>query len=288
MKTIAVFTDYSEQSAHAARFALHLAKKIKANVLLYNLCMVASKKQLQPQLAWAEADFEEEKNLTQRNNLEAFCTELENELKLNSFPGAYLPEISYEYCDTEIVDVMTSVIDNKSIAFIVIATQSEDDIGTFMMRENCQKIIDWSTVPVLIVPENTAIHNPEKIAFAANLDANDTDYINMLTAITQQFSPEIMVTHINMDSSQNEYETAENLLIKNICYKVNYGRIYYRSTSTNNIKNGWEWLNKNKKCDLLAMVQQPKFVLKEFFKIASTSQLTYHLTIPILVFPAII
>ncbi len=288
MKTIAVFTDYSEQSAHAARFALHLAKKIKANVLLYNLFVVAAKKHLQPQLAWAGTSIEDEQNFMQRDNLEVFCSELENELRLNSFPGAYLPQISYEYCDTEIVDVMTSVIDNKNIAFIVIAAQGEDDIATFIMRENCQKIIDWSTVPVLIVPENTAIHNPEKIAFAANLDANDTDYINMLTGITQQFSPEIMVTHINTDYSQNEYETAENLLIKNISYKVNYGRIYYRSTSTNNIKNGWEWLNKNKKCDLLAMVQQPKFVLKEFFNLASTPQVTYHLTIPILIFPAII
>ncbi len=288
MKTIAVFTDYSEQSAHAARFALHLAKKIKANVLLYNLFVVAAKKHLQPQLAWAGTSIEDEQNFMQRDNLEVFCSELEDELRLNSFPGAYLPQISYEYCDTEIVDVMTSVIDNKNIAFIVIAAQGEDDIATFIMRENCQKIIDWSTVPVLIVPENTAIHNPEKIAFAANLDANDTDYINMLTGITQQFSPEIMVTHINTDYSQNEYETAENLLIKNISYKVNYGRIYYRSTSTNNIKNGWEWLNKNKKCDLLAMVQQPQFVLKKFFKLASTPHITYHLTIPILIFPAII
>ncbi len=53
MKTIAVLTDLSERSIHAARYALHLAKKINADVLLFNAFLVpADMVMAAGQIAW--------------------------------------------------------------------------------------------------------------------------------------------------------------------------------------------------------------------------------------------
>lgn len=282
MKTIAVLTDFSEQSAHATRYALHLAKKINAGLILYHLTANDNARIPVLQRAWQENGEWELQN-ENTNSLVMFGTRLEAELIQKSLPGASLPNIDYDMENQEIVDVMTSIIDKDDIVLIVTAPRAEQDMATFMTSDNCRKIVDWAAVPVLIVPETTGIRNPEKIAFAANLAENDTDYLNALVNLMKPFASEIMVTSLNA-AGYEHYKSEKSLMI-NIHNLIDYGRIYYRNISDSNSIQGWKWLKENKKCDILAMVKQPRQTLKTFFNIGNTTEITYHLTIPLLIFP---
>jgi len=284
MKTIAVLTDFSEQSAHATRYALHLAKKINAGLILYNLTANDTARKPVLQRAWQEnGDWELQNENT--NSLIIFGARLEAELMQKSLPGTSLPYIAYDTENQEIVDVMTSIVNNDDIMLIVTAPLPDQDMATFMTSDNCRKIVDWASVPVLVVPETASIRNPEKIAFAANLADNDTDYLNALVNLVDPFASEIMVTSLNAPGY--EHHKSENTLKKNIHDLVDYGRIYYRNISDSKSMQGWKWLKENKKCDMLAMVKQPQQTLKTFFTIGNTREITHHLIIPLLIFPEI-
>lgn len=284
-KTIAVLTDFSQVSEHAAMYALHLAKKIQAGVVLYNLdpVPVSGKLVLTSGLPDEEdQDFNPDLN----DRLEAFSARLKSQLIKTSFPGSTLPEITYDGNNQEIVDVMTSIVNNNDISLIVTAPGNSQDIADYMLSNHCQQIMHWAPVPVMIVPGTTLIRNPEKIAITANLDEHDTDYINALTNLVEQFSPEIMVSRLTEDRSlENTFTILEKSLLANIYKKVSYGRIYYRRIISGGAEKDWKWLNDNKKCDILVISHRPQNALKEFFNLGRTPQVTHHITIPIVVLP---
>ncbi len=287
MKTIAVLTDFSERAEHAAMYALHLAKKIGANVVLYNVS--TSRVQVPVAVSSVYAgDDEHEVRPENRDALSLLAGKLTNRSKEMSFPGATLPEITFDKSGGhEIVDAMTSLINNDDIVLIVTSPGLNDSIEAFIQGDDCRKIVDWSNVPVLVVPDSASIRNPEKIAFVSEFEGSDTRYIDALLNLTGKFSPEIMVAHLEEGCNPTSLQIAEKALLASIYNKVDYGRIYCRCIPFAK-QACWQWLKDNKRSDILVMVQQSQQKLKEFFKRGQGSQVTYHITIPVLIFPAVI
>jgi len=229
---------------------------------------------------WDSLDTESE----EPDSLITMASRLALEFDQRNFPGTTVPQINCDNENHEIQDVMSSIINNEDIMFIVVAAPEDNDIATFALTSSCQKIIDWANVPVLIVPDGAAVKNPEKIAFLANLDDRDATYINSLLNITQDFSADIMVSNINNEGYDQQHR--EQKLINSLHYNVDYGKAYYRSISDERMINGWKWLRENKKCDMLAITQQSHQSLKRFFSLANTPAATHHLTIPLMILPA--
>ena len=284
MKTIAVLIDFSERSEHAAKYALHLAKKIKADVILYHLDLVPVSKK--PVLTSGYPDDEAQDLRSEINDqLEAFSARLKSQLIERCSPHSFLPEIKYDQDNQEIVDVMTSIVNNDDVILIVTAPPDSQDMAAYMLSDHCQQIMHWAPVPVMIVPGTTIIRNPEKIAITINLGELDTDYINVLANLVAQFSPEIMVSHLTENHSLGDTFThLEKKFLASIHKRVNYGRVYYRRIIVGGQK-GWKWLNDNKKCDVLAISHQQQKVLNEFFNLGRTPEVSHHITIPVIVLP---
>ncbi|QNK62427.1 universal stress protein [Pedobacter sp. PAMC26386] len=53
MKTITVLTDFSERAENAARYALHLAQHLQANIILYHSFLVPASEPLSGQVYWS-------------------------------------------------------------------------------------------------------------------------------------------------------------------------------------------------------------------------------------------
>jgi len=285
MKTIAVLTDFSPVSEHAALYALHLAKKIKADVVLYHLYRSPVPRKLVLASGFPD-DEDQDVRPGIHERFEVFSGRLKSLLIDRSFPDSVLPEITYDQHNQEIVDVMTSVVNSNDIMLIVTAPPAGQDMATYMLSEHCRQIMQWATVPVIVVPDATAIRNPEKIAITANLDEQDIDYINALINLVEQFPVEIMVSHLTQNHFlESKFTPSENNLVACIRKKIAYGRIYYKRIIVGAQEKGWKWLNDNKKCDLLVIRGQSQSALKEFFNLGRTPATTHHITIPVIVLP---
>ncbi len=278
MKTIAVLTDFSTGSAHATLFALHIAKKMKAKVLLFSVRPV----QAATQLVFAG---EQESFFEQEHALVDFGRRMALDMAARAFPGSYLPEVSIDCDSSEIVDVMTTIMYNEEISLIVTAPAAENDLVAFILSDVCNKIIDWATVPVLVVPEYAPIRNFEKIAFASQLHEEDINSIAELGNLLESFAAELMVAHLNDNPLDITMREAEEKLNRDLYKKLNCGGVYFRSIPELHKHKTWDWLKANKKTDLLAVVQQPREQMARFFKRGQNEAITYHLTLPVMILP---
>ncbi len=285
MKTIAVLTDFSKRSEHAALYALHLAQKIKADVLLFNAFQVPADNLNSKQGEWPVEDYDEVAKSTEKK-LEVLCEKLKNEVKENSFPGTYLPALSYQCEEGAIANNMANLEENKNIVLIVLATHGVDNASAFLMGNNCRQIIDAASIPLLIIPENCAIKNIEKFAFATDIVHNDVDYIRSLASLAKQFWAEILVANVNQHAPlTKDHEDAVTAFKKEVMRKINYGRVYYRNIPNENVKKGLDWLIEYVKFDILVMVHRKEDPSDFFFKSSITKKIADHIYLPLLVYP---
>ncbi|MES2108291.1 MAG: hypothetical protein V4577_06080 [Bacteroidota bacterium] len=276
MKTIAVLTDLSRSGEHATQFALHMAKKMKANVLLFNTNCVPAARQLVP------AGQEEPEP---DNGLADFGHRMEERLMTRTFPGSFLPEIHMDNDNKEIVDIMTSLMQNPDISLVITAPETESDLASYMISDDCNRIIDWATVPVMVIPECAPLRNFEKIAFASQLHEEDINSISELGKLLESFAAELMVAHLNSDWSDQAVREKEEKLNRDLYKKLDCGGVYFRSIPDTVPYQNWDWLKANKRTDLLAVVQQPRERMTRFFQRGKNPSVTHHLTVPVLVLP---
>ncbi|NHA03357.1 universal stress protein [Mucilaginibacter sp. HC2] len=279
MNTIAVLTDFSERSVHATRFAMHMARKMKSKVLLFSMSTVPAN--LQHLVAAGELSYSSDSV----SELADFTFRMGLELQNRSFPGACVPGLAFHGEGPEMVDIMTAIMQNNEINMIVTFPPGSDDLATYLLSDACNRIIDWATVPVLVVPESAAVRNFEKIAFASQLHEEDIHSIAELGGLMENFAAELMVAHLNEDPSDVRIQAAEKQLNRDLYQKLDCGGFYFRSIPDTDIQKDWSWLSANKKTDLLAVVQGPREQMARFFKRGQHSLVTYHITIPVLILP---
>lgn len=278
MKTIAVLTDFSKGAEHATQFALHMAKKMKADVLLFSTCLVPVVQQ--PVLA-GQADLPQETE-TALFNYGGRMTEL---LANRTFPGAYMPEIRMDPANTDMVDIMTHLMKNPDVCLIVTSPGMESDLAAYILSDSCTRLIDWAIVPVMVVPETAALRNFEKVAFAAQLHEEDINSIAELGTLLESFAAELMVAHLNNKPGNQDMQQAEASLNRDLYQKLDCGGVYFRSIPDTGPHQNWDWLKANKRTDLLAVVQQPREQMNSFFQRGRNPSVTYHLTLPVMILP---
>jgi nucleotide-binding universal stress UspA family protein len=284
MKTIAVLVDFSPASNHAVAYALHISKRMRAGVILYNLPVVLSGSQKRLQNVMAGHDDDE-----CETRVDSSLPEYAEKLKIiqadHMSPGAYQTPITFEQQGGDISDMMSSILARRDIVLLVTAPFGADNIAAFMLSDNCCNILNWSTIPLMVIPQGAPIRNFEKIAFCTSLAPTDVDYINAVTALIEPFASEVMLTHLSGPRTDEFEYIAENAFVSIIAGQIKYGRAYYRNIPFKYLGQGWLWLKVNKPCDMLAIIQQPKLMLQAFFGREQTHRVTYHLSIPLLVYP---
>ena len=285
MKTIAVLTNFSDSSEHAARYALHLAEKIKANILLFNSFLVPSDIPIDAQVAWPAEEYEEMQSYSEKK-LKELRKKLEDEVKTKHSTLTFQPKITHLLEEGTIANSLNKLEENKDIILMVMGTHSTDDLSTFLLGNNCRQVIDAAKLPLLVIPGNAPIQIPVKFVFATDITYSDVAYINSVSTLGKRFSAEIMITNVNPDTPlDSEHDAAVHLFINDVTNEVEYSKISYRSIPNTNVKKGLEWLVENMKLDILAMVHRKSSFFEFFYKSSISKKMAACSTVPLLIYP---
>jgi nucleotide-binding universal stress UspA family protein len=285
MKTIAVLTNFSDRSEHAAQYALHLAQKINANILLFNSFLVPSDIAIDAQVAWPDGEYEDMRSDSVKK-LNQLSGKLVGEIKNTIFPGSFQPKITCRCEEGTIANALSKLEENKNIILLVIGTHSTDDLSTFLMGNNCRQVIDVAKIPLLIIPGSAPVGNLKKIVFATDITYSDVAYIKALTSLAGQFSAELVITNINPDTPlDKEQDASVQLFMNDVINEVDYKPINFRTIPNYNVKKGLEWLIENIKFDVLVMVHRKSSFFEFFYKASLTKKIAAQTTIPLLVYP---
>jgi nucleotide-binding universal stress UspA family protein len=287
IKTIIVFTDYSKQSEHAAKYAIHLAKKIKANILISDAV-------IEPNPVYASYDagsrsvFETPDDVRKNNRLLKFCDSLENELVETILSDKFVPAIYCQPAEMSLIDTARHFEESLDAAFIMLAVSLYYGASSIMAGDTCKKILASSSTPVILVPEDAPIRYTEKYAFVADINNNNVSTLGKVAELAAYSAAEVMLVNINngrpLDKAQ---EGALRLIMKETICQIDYGRIYYRHLPNEILKDDMEWLMQDTRFEMLVVVHSKNNTIIPLLQFNYNNKIVGNIDVPVLIYPTI-
>jgi nucleotide-binding universal stress UspA family protein len=285
MKTIVLLTDFSKRSEHAGRYAIRLARQIKANLVLFKAFSLTAKITVGQHSEWLTESYEDMQAESEKK-LKNLKLKFLNDLKKDINKSNFIPQISYQCEEGSVVNMLDGIEEDKDIILMVLATHGPDNTTAFMLGNHCQQIIGAANIPLLIIPDNVALQRTTKFVFATDLVHNNEPYIRSLTSLAKHFSAEVIVVNVQRNTDEtNKTGKAFNTVTHEIIKAVNYKNLSFRTIPSDNVKQGLDWVIENIHFDVLSMVHRKSDPFDIFSRASITKQVADHAYVPLLIYP---
>lgn len=284
MKTILVPTDFSVPAENAARYAVALAKKIKADIVLFNAFKVPSEAPMAAQVAWPLIDYSEIKQDV-TNDLDA-C------VKLLSDPSClveeeYCPGLTYESSLGSVSEGINSIVKQKKIEMVVMGMSGANGLTQFILGSNSGAMIDKTSVPLLLVPFEAELKSIRKIAFATDLALSDITALKFLASLASPLNATLTIVHVTNKEvdPKGDIQKKIDAFINSVALNVKYPGIKYEYVWNIYVDDGLNWIAEEDDLDMMAISHERHSLINKIFKGSHTHKLSRHTKIPLLVFP---
>jgi nucleotide-binding universal stress UspA family protein len=285
MKTILVLTDFSVRANHAALYALKLAQKIKANLLLCNIISAPVVNTASALTGCPIGNYEdlEEDSI---NDLRELAYSLSKRLSNNALKGEFKPAIEQCCKAGPIADTINEIASTRNILMAVISMHGADGLSSFLLGDHASEIIENADCPVLVIPYQVPFKGFAKISFATDLTHNGMEILHSLYGLTKYFDSEILITHVaDQNTLDTEKQDSIDHFFNHEASEINFPKIYYRAIKSNSVAAGLDWITEHTDIDLLVLVHHKRNFFQKIFEGSVTQTLADHLHKPILVFP---
>jgi nucleotide-binding universal stress UspA family protein len=270
---ILVPTDFSKNASNALDYAITLAKKEKAKILLLHAFHVTY--------------------ITPDVPAEFMAIEIENAEKMAIKKMKSLFErIKHENLECEVflrqdmaVDLILEVAKDRNPDFIVIGTTGASGLEEIIMGNITATVISKAKCPVIAVPEKASFKHIKHITYATDYLISDLDALKKLVEIAKLFKATITVVHVSNDllTHENEEEFMNKFKAK-VKKKIKYENIAYKLIYGQNFINTLEEYVHHESSDLIAMSTHHQSIYDKIFGKSNTKKMSYHSTIPLLAF----
>jgi nucleotide-binding universal stress UspA family protein len=282
MKTILVLTDFSINADYVAHYALKLAQKVEANLLLCNIYEASADEKNTDRKAWPMRASEE----NSINDLSELAMRLKAELDKEEGGAQFKPDI--EQCSQEglVGDKLNELAANHEVLLAVISMHSANNLTNFLGTNHAWNIIENAAFPVMVIPYQVRFKDYKLIAFASAVNYTDINVLESLSGLAKYCDSEIMLTHV---SDEKTIDRIEESMLKQFFHqipaKINYPKIIYHNIKSDNVTVSLKWLTAHTDIDLLVLVHQKRSLFQKVFNRSVTQKLSEHPGKPLLIFP---
>ena len=283
MRTVLVPTDFSEPAQNAARYALHLALALQANLHLCHAFLIPGGDPALSAVAWTGPGLQE----LQEERDEALSRTAEKlqerrDATMKHVAGTFRPEISWSSSAGETAEIINKVAEKTDALLIVMGMTGIGKLNRFIFGSSSIRMMDTTRHPLLIIPYDQKFTGLEKIAFSTDLTTKDTTKAEGLAKFAGYFGAELLIAHIpNFVEiiDENEYRRRKEAFLKNL-----QGKISYLSVESDNIDSGLEII-KSKDIDMLVMGHQYRGFLDRLIFGSYAVRHAGEIKIPLMVIP---
>ncbi|HEY0654408.1 MAG TPA: universal stress protein [Chryseosolibacter sp.] len=188
MKRILVPTDFSSPSKSSFRFALDLALRARGEVFVIHMNEIP----LLPETTFGIQPHPFDPEVFAKANkaaLEAFES-MRKECKCE------VP-VYFSTINDYVVPGLRAYIDENAIDLVVMSTHGASDLQEFFMGSTAEKITRFSPVPVISIPQETAVDRIKNIVFPTTLELDQADLVKDLKALQQLLQAQLHILLIN-------------------------------------------------------------------------------------------
>jgi len=278
MKTILVPTDFSRLSKVGITYAISLAKKMDASVILLSVINAgASSNTL---MNWKK--LEEEMVNTAQQEADKFLGEIKSQGET----------VDISYCSLlgfPIADMIDQFAVKNKVDLIVMGSKGAKGLKKALLGSNATAVIDTSHVPLIVVPGEADFKQIKKLVYATDMQ-NLQKEIRVVARFARLFDAHIHVLHvIQGESSKKSGKQVERdkFQISNeaaLVSETKYPKIHLHLLENKNIADAVDTFVLDQKADLLVMFTHRLDFFEKLFGKSVTRQLAFHSKVPMLTF----
>jgi len=191
MKTILVLTDFSKKAENAALYALKLAEKTCANIVLFHLLEESQAVNVPEAGSWVIENYEIFKNESLRGLLY-----LKDHLETHHNPAAFKPTINwFNDMGPDLAGTVAGIVKSEHIDLVVMGAKSNDIMSHLFYGSDALGVLEHAGCPVLFVPPGFAFNGLNTIVFANDFKEDYTKAIQFVTALARVCNSHIILTH---------------------------------------------------------------------------------------------
>lgn len=275
MKTILVINDKSAEADHAVEFALEMARKAGADILLWNTFPKSAARELRIPVPY-----------------KSFAYSLADEHEINFLhpisPINYTEELVIGQVHTTSFspDEIADFVVKKNIWMVIKGTKYMGADQSVFEDDNTQAILNKISCPLLLIPEHISLKGFEKIVYTADLRYCRLEIIRQLVQMGRPYGADILVAHIAAKGLPDIDEHYANEVFTNeISSNINYENLFFNHIREKNIPRAIDVMVDVMRTDLLVLVNH-KFHFEEIVGHKFSGRLPEYLHVPLLVFPS--
>lgn len=273
MKTIVVFNDNSAEARNAAEFALNIAQKVKADILVFNIAS---------QQAWEAKKLvlTAEPKPAEQAEVVTLIEQLSLQMETNGFMPAILDIDASNYSDKEICEVII----RKNIWLMIkgIETHVTHDL---LCHVDIQSVLNHVGCPLLLIPDNYKKRNFENIAYAVDMRYCRRAVLRYLADLAAEFNATLNLEHISakgLPPLDDKY--ALSLFDDETAGLGHAAKINFNNIKENGLNKAIGVIINNLHTDLLALVNH-RFHFEEIFGRTIENCMPEKVPVPVMVFP---
>ena len=274
MRTIAVFNDNSAEARNAAEFALNIAQKVNADILVLNIA--------------AREQYEASKKLVLTADLDpgastgviTLIEQLSSQIAPDGFQPVILDIDASKYSDKEICELII----RKKIWLMV------KGIETHITHEalchiDIQSVINHVGCPLLLIPDSCKKRSFENIVYAVDMRYCRRAVLKFLAELAKYYNAKLNLEHVSakgLPPLDDKY--ALSLFHRDVTGMAQYDKIYFNNKKESGSNKAIGVVINNLHADLLALVNH-RFHFEEIFGRAIKSCMPEQIQVPVIVFP---
>jgi nucleotide-binding universal stress UspA family protein len=269
MKTILVPTDFSENARHALSYAVEIARRKKAEILLLHTYQVPYDFEIQ--LPGIIEEMEKKSAI----ELSAEKARIESTLQASGTGVRTFSTMG------DVVEATLELAEAEKVDMIVMGTQGASGLKRVFIGSNTASLINKATCPVLAVPASTPIASIDKIAYSTDYRQEDIGTIEKVVSLAAMFDATVSILHVNESDSFTEDLRFRGYrdLIKE---KIPYSKLSFHKLLADSVYEGVENFIKTEHPSILVTATYRRSLLSSILEPSVTKRMAYYTEVPLL------
>lgn len=274
METILVPTDFSRNAENALKYAVDLAKKEGAKIILMHAC---HNNYINSDVPYFEIGDVLVK--TRKDSKKMLKAMVQQFIEPENIP--YDTMIVEEFP----VEAITLVLAETEVDLIVMGTKGASGIMGTVFGSNTATVIERVKVPVMAIPESAPFHPIKKITYATSYFKSDFEALARVVEIAEPYGAQLNLLHISdgKNSTENERILMETFIAE-AKVKAPYENMNFELLTDQNTEHALQKYIDDESADMLVMSTHHRDFFDKIFGKSYTQQMAYHTKIPLLAF----
>jgi len=267
MKNVILATDFSDNARNSIVYAIEMFGDVGVQYTLLN--------------TFWEPQMNKDILITIRDILEKRSKEgLKNEIEYikEKFPNKTL-NIEETSAHGRLPEVINTLARKKRFEFAIVGTKGKT--GSWYIGSTSKQMVQKSSVPIVVIPENARYKPISKIVYATDLVEDESFLINQLISFAELRDAHITILHVARDTSNSEWSIEE---LKGIVEKSTYKRVMFEELISKKTEDAIIKYSEENDIDLLAMTTYTTLLLKKLFHRSLTKQMILNSDVPMLIY----